>query len=144
MSAKDDVRALIEAYVAEAERLEREKKPGDGLMGLTPGPKDDPCHDRFAADLERLLGELASQRLSSGEVREALSLIYRAPLEHPQPLTAYWMLKAVHGMTCELAALLTREDAQRLREAYVRDYRPWDRLPSQKQALAALEKARKA
>lgn len=144
MSAVDAVRALYEAYIGEAERLERNRKPGDGLMGLSAGPKDDPCHDRFADDLKRLLRDIRAQEPSSGEVREMLSYIYHAPLEHPQPLTVYWMLKAVHGLTVDLAGLLAPADAQCLRDAYVKDYRRWDRLPSQKQALCALDSARKA
>lgn len=135
--------ALLGAYVAETERLEREKKPGDGLMGLSPGPKDDPCHDRFAQALEHLLLDIRAQAPPSGEVRDALDAIYRAPLDHPWPLSAHWMLKAVHGLTAPLTDLLTAEDARALYDAYTRDYPRWDRLPSQKQALRALDAARK-
>lgn len=135
--------ALLGAYIAETERLEREKKPGDGLMGLSPGPKDDPCHDRFAPALEHLLLDIRAQAPPSGEVRDALEAIYRAPLDHPWPLSAHWMLKAVHGLTAPLADLLTAADARTLYDAYARDYPRWDRLPSQKQALRALDAARK-
>ena len=135
--------ALLGAYIAETERLEREKKPGDGLMGLSPGPKDDPCHDRFAQALEHLLLDIRAQAPPSGEVRDALDAIYRAPLDHPWPLSAHWMLKAVHGLTAPLADLLTAADARALYDAYARDYPRWDRLPSQKQALRALDAARK-
>ena len=137
------IQALYEAYIAKAKQLERDRKPGDGLLGMTSGPKDDPCHKQFAADLEQLLQEMQASGPSSIEVKEALSYIYRAPLEHREPLTAYWMLQAVHGMTVELAGLLAAQDAQELRDAYVKDYRRWERLPAQQKALAALERARK-
>lgn len=138
-----DIQALYEAYIAKAEQLERDKKPGDGLLGLTSGPKDDPCHEQFAADLEALLKEMRARRPSSEEIREALAYVYRMPLEHRQPLTVYWMLQAVHGMTADLAELLAAQDAQALRDAYARDYRRWERLPAQRKALAALDRARK-
>lgn len=138
-----DIQALYEAYIAKAEQLERDKKPGDGLLGLTSGPKDDPCHEQFAADLEALLKEMRARRPSSEEIREALAYVYRMPLEHRQPLTVYWMLQAVHGMTVDLAELLAAQDAQALRDAYARDYRRWERLPAQRKALAALDRARK-
>lgn len=143
MSWMADIRALYEAYIAKAEQLERDKKPGDGLFGLTSGPKDDPCHDRFAAQLEALFREMRARSPSSAEVREMLAYVYRMPLEHREPLTVYWMLQAVHGMTADLAELLTAQDAQVLRDAYVKDYRRWERLPAQKKALAALDRARK-
>lgn len=135
------IQALYEAYIARAEQLERDRKPGDGLFGLSGGPKDDPCHDQFAADLEALLQEMLTQAPASADVREALAYMYRMPLEHRAPLTVYWMLQAVHGMTVELAGLLTAQDARALRDAYAKDYRRWERLPAQKKALAALDRA---
>ena len=143
MSGFDSIRALYDAYIAKAEQLERDRKPGEGLLGLSAGPKDDPCHDRFADELRLLLEDIPAGQPSSREVREMLSYMYRAPLEHRQPQTVYWMLQAVQGMTVGLIDLLTAEDARALRDAYVRDYRRWERLPVQKQALAALERASK-
>ena len=37
-----DVQDLIEAYAETAESLERNRKFGEGLFGITPGPADDP------------------------------------------------------------------------------------------------------
>lgn len=143
MSWLGDVRALYDGYIARAEQLEREKKIGDGLFGFPGGPKDDPCHDRFAGALERLLSDMARQRPASDEVREVLAYVFTAADAHREPRTVYWMLEAVHGLTADLAALLTQEDAQALRDAYVKSYPRWKRLPSQKKALAALDAARK-
>lgn len=141
MSWMAAIQRLYEAYIARAEQLERDRKPGDGLLGMSGGPKDDPCHDQFAAELERLVKDMAAQGPSSGEVRETLAYIYRAPLEHREPLTVYWMLQAVHGFTVELITLLSAEDARILRDDYAQSYRRWERLPVQKKALSALEKA---
>ena len=143
MSGLNDVRELYEGYIVKAEQLERDKKPGDGLFGLSSGPKDDPCHDQCAANLEQLLIDIARRHPSSGEVRDILAYIYNASLEHEEPKTVYWMFKAVHGMTVDLTEFLIEEDAQILRDAYVKNHPRWDRLPSQKSALAALDKARK-
>lgn len=143
MSWTAAIQALFESYIAEAEQLERDKKPGDGLLGMPGGPKDDPCHDQFIADLEQLLQDMLAQKPASGEVKEALGYIYHASLEHRQPLTVYWMLQAVHGMTENLIALLTPQDAQSLQNAYEKDYRRWERLPAQKKVLSALKRAQK-
>ena len=142
MTALDQVRALWEAYIAEAEQLERDRKPGAGIFGLTPGPKDDPCHGQFLLRAQALLGRMCAASPPSAEVREALAYIYRAPLEHPEPLTAYWSLQAIHGATAPLAALLDPADARALGDEYKKMYRRWERLPAMKEALAALEKRR--
>ena len=143
MSWLDDVRELYEGYIAKAEQLERDKKPGDGLFGLSGGPKDDPCHDQFAAGLEQLLSDMLRQHPSSGEVREVLSYIFNASAAHTQPKTVYWMLEAVHGMTVDLTGLLDETDARLLKDAYVKTHQRWNMLPSQKSALKALERASK-
>ena len=143
MSWTAAIQDLCASYIARAEQLERDRKPGDGLLGMSGGPKDDPCHDQFAADLEQLFRDMNAQTPSSAEVREALAYVYRAPLEHPEPLTVYWMLQAVHVFTIEPIALLSAEDARALRDDYQRSYRRWERLPAQKKVLSALERAAK-
>ena len=70
-----------------------------------------------------------------------LAYIYRAPSEHREPLTAYWMLQAVHGLTVPLIGFLDPSDARTLGEEYAGTYRRRDRFPAQKKALAALKKA---
>ena len=143
MNWLEEVRSLWEAYIAKTEQLERDKKPGAGIFGLTPGPKDDPCHGRFGEEAEALLGRMAAAEPDPEEIREVLAYIYRAPTEHREPLTAFWMLQAVHGFTAPLAEKLRPEDARALREGYERLYRRQDRFQPQKKALAALKKAEK-
>ncbi len=143
ISGKADVIALYDAYIADVERLEEKSSPADGLLGMGSSVKSDSRHDQFAADLEKLLHELCSGKPSSREAREILEFIYNVPRQYVQSHVVYWMLLAVHGLTVELVSYLTSEDAVALRDGYVRAYRPWERLPSQKKALAALDRARK-
>ena len=135
------IQALYEAYIEKTRQLERDKKLGDGWMGLKPGPKDDPCHGQFARDLEQALAALLAAEPSSVGTREVLAYIYRAPKTLTAPLTATWMFQAVHGLTAPLISRLDAADAQALRDEYKRLYRRWDRLPTQKKTLDALEKA---
>ena len=141
MTRLEELERLYGEYLARAHEAEANRKPLDGAFGFGKKSADDPCHDRFAQALEHLLLDIRAQAPPSGEVRDALDAIYRAPLDHPWPLSAHWMLKAVHGMTAPLADLLTAADARALYDAYARDYPRWDRLPSQKQALRALDAA---
>ena len=143
MAELGDVRALYEAYIAKVEQLVRDRKPGEGVFGLKGGPKDDPCHDRFAEDLGALLKAYAREEHTPAETRALLEYIYTVPLEHREPRSAYWMLMAVHGLCGELVERLTREDAGALRRRYAADYPPWERLPVQKKTLDALKKQAK-
>lgn len=143
MEYLDTVRQLYEAYLAKTEQLERDRKPGDGLFGMGSGPADDPCHDRFAEELEAVLGAMARDTLSSGQVRSVLEYIYRMPLENKENSLAYWMLLAVHNLTVELAQRLDAPDAEALWRDYRKKYPRWDRLPAQKRVLSVLDTGRK-
>ena len=143
MTGPAEIHALYREYLNEAERVERERKPGEGLFGLGKKPADDPCHERFAKALETALKDFAALEPDSPRVREVLSHIYRAPAEHREPLSAYWMLCAVHGFTLELIDRLDAEDAAALFNGYAKEFRRWERLPVQQQVYAALKRAAK-
>ena len=108
--------SLYEDYLSTVLRLERDRKLGDGIFGIRPGPADDPCHDRFAADLQGLLEELDSDGADSSLRREVMEKIFAAPLQSPDPKSSYWMLVAVQGLTRILISGLSSEDADALAE----------------------------
>ena len=47
MTGLDTIKKICGDYIAEAEELERKRKPADGLFGIGTKPADDPCHDRL-------------------------------------------------------------------------------------------------
>lgn len=138
----EDVKALYGDYLMQAAKLESERKVGDGLFGMGTKPSDDPCHDEFAKKLEALIGEFASADPTSAEVREVLSYIYNMPAEHREPLSSYWMLNAVQGLTLELTDKLSPEDAAALCKEFSKLYKRWERLPVQQKIYSALKKVR--
>lgn len=135
--------ALYETYIARVEQLERDAKPGAGWFGLPGGPKNDSCHGQFAGQVRELIGDLAAQGPTSAQARQALEYIFRAPEEHKNDQSLYWMFQAVHGMTEPLIACLDPDDARALFVSYAGQYRRWERLPAHKTALAALDRAQK-
>ena len=133
------ITALYDAYIEKVNELERTKKVTDGLLGITKGPKDDPCHDKFANDLEQLLKEFAAAEPSSGEVCALLEYMYSVPLDNRENHMIYWMFMAVHTLALDLIHCLDREDAEKLYQKYSSDYPRWERLPAQKKTLKELK-----
>ena len=139
MNDRAGIRPLYEDYIGTVERLERDRKPGEGLLGLKGGPADHPCHEQFAADLAAAVRGFAARGPAPAEAAETLSYMFRVPLEHPEPRSAYWMLIAVQGLALELTEYLTPADAGLLAEEYGRAFPRRERLPVQKKVLSALK-----
>lgn len=134
------VETLYREYIRKAEELEKNRRIGDGLFGLTPGPADDPCHGRFADDLEALLKECCAAAPSSAEAAEILRFLFAAPEAHREVKSLYWMLIAVQGLGQILAERLNASDAELLAGEYGARYPRRLRLPVQKQLLKTLER----
>lgn len=132
--------ALYNNYIDTVRELERNRKFGDGLFGIKPGPKDDPCHDRFAADVKRLLQDFRDTSPGSEECAALLRYIFTVPEAWREPACAYWMLIAVQGFGMDLIARLDPADAKALADSYDKAYPRRDRLPVQKQLLKRLQR----
>ena len=136
----DGLRACYEDYRDRVEELERGRKPGEGIFGMRGGPKDDPCHERFAQELRERFAAFAAESPASGEVRQVLDFVYTEPLRRPAPASGIWMLHAVQGLTLELIGLLEPGDAAALAVEYEKNYPRRLRLPAQKELLRQLKR----
>ena len=137
----EQVQELYEGYLAEFQRLEQGRQAGAGMFGLTNGPRNYPCHEQFAKDLERLLRE-TEETLSPDQAEELLEYILFAPQSRERD-AVYWMLIAVHGMTEGPAGRLDPAAAARLLERYEAVYPRRERLPVQMKAVSVLKKQAK-
>jgi hypothetical protein len=137
MESLDAIKKLYEDYLEETRRLQRERRPGEGLLyGRNPG--DDPCHDAFYRQLGQRLAAAAQE--TGCDAREILEFLYGAPPEYADNQLAYWMLLAVHGLTEDLILRLSPQDAEELYQRYRKAYPRSMRLPPQKRVLAALRR----
>ena len=134
------VEKLYSDYIRKAEELEKNRKIGEGLFGLTPGPADDPCHERFARELEELLKACTDSAPASEAAAEILRFQFQAPQAHQEPKSLYWMLIAVQGLGGALTDCLSPADAALLADEYGALYPRRLRLPVQKQLLKTLER----
>ena len=141
MNSAAAVRQLYLQYYADADAAVKKCGPADGLFGLGKKAADDPCHTAFFEALEKALAQFRQEEPDSGAVRALLSFIYEAPDTHREPVSAYWMLIAAHGLTAGLIGSLCREDAAALYDDYRSRYRRWERLPVQKDILQMLKQA---
>lgn len=141
----EEVISLYEAYLEEFYRLEQKRKPMEGAFGFGGGPKNYPCHERFAGDLEQWLQRFAVQSPSSREVGEVLRYIYfTAPEQGKTEPSVYWMLMAVHSLTTDLIRLADPADALSLYDEYRSAYPRRLRLPAQDKLLALLKERAKS
>lgn len=133
-----EIRRLYGEYISETERLEKDRKVTEGLMGIGRGLGTHPCHDRFSERLEQLLDSLAASAPSAPAVREVLAFMYDMPLKNRGNTLAFWMLQAVHSLTERLIGFLTPEDAAVLSARYGEAYPKSVRMPAQNKIAALL------
>lgn len=140
MSAINEIYDLYDAYIRKTEELNRNKKITDGLLGITKGPKDDPCHDQFIDDLQKKIAAFSDSQPASAEVYTLLDFMYTAPLSRRDDHMVYWMFMAVHTLAFDLIDRLCAEDAEKLYLQYMENYPRHEQLPAQKKTLKALKK----
>lgn len=133
------LRDRIREYLEKVETLEKNRKPAEGIFGLKGGPKDDPCHDRFAADLSGLFSDFSEREPESSEVCAVLQELFLAADAHRDVNTAFWMLLAVQGLGQELIERLSASDAALLYDSLKKTYPRRERFPVQKQLLEKLK-----
>ena len=128
-------------YARELEAGEKKQRVTDGLFGFGHSLKDDACHDRLDERLERTVKEIRDAGPTPMEAERAVKLLLM-PREKDFPQqSARWMLRAAERHALELIPFLDVPAAEKMLEEYSSRYRPWDRLPSQKQIIVALKRA---
>ena len=143
MTPLEKIQQLYRDYILQAEELEKNKRPTDGMFGLTRKPADDVCHEQFIQHLNALMAEFRLEGIASDQLRDVLEMVFFAAQTHREPASIYWMLIAAHSATPDMIPLLNREDAKALYDQYCRVYKRGTRLPVQKKLVKELEKAMK-
>lgn len=133
---------LYAAYRQELEEAARKHKPASGLFGVGHSIKDDACHERFD-EAVRKFAERAAGEAASGEALQIIRRLYTEADGNEYPLSAKWMMIAAERHILLLVPALTSADAAVLSAEYGKKYRPWNRLPAQREVFAALKKRAK-
>ena len=136
-----DLEQVFEAYRQEVEAYLRKSKPTDGLLGFGRSLKDDACHDRFDERIAQAVEKICQAAPDPDQAEKAIRMLISRTDLQAWPLAAQWMLRAIERHSLPLIPFLSREAASGLYREYADRYRPWDRLPVQKEVLKALKQA---
>ena len=126
-------------YREDLEKAQRRTKPTDGLLGFGRSLKDDACHDRFDERIEEAVASLCTLPPSPEDAEKAVRMLLLQE-RMDLPLSAEWMLRAAERHALSLIPFLAPPAASQILADYQKRYRPWDRLPKQKEVLQALKK----
>ena len=135
----DALREAYRVYRREVDDCLKKQKPTDGLFGFGRSLATDACHDRFDRMLADAVHALRDAELSADEAETAVRLILEPSDGREWPQAAQWMLRAAERHTLELIPFLSPEGAARFAAAYAARYKPWDRLPAQREVYRALK-----
>ena len=130
--AFSDYRQAIAAY-------EKKRKPTDGLLGFGHSLQDEACHEKLDERVEQVVSDICRLHPAPGDAEQAVKLLLAREDMPAWPLAAQWMLRALERHSLPLIPFLSRETAQALLKRYAAAYKPWDRLPVQKQVFKALK-----
>ncbi len=136
-----ELEQIFADYRRDLEECEKKAKPTDGLFGFGHGVKDDACHARLDNRVKENIEKIRLLRPSPDEAERAVRLLHRSDIP-AWPLSAQWMLRAVERHSLPLIPFLSPEAAAVLLKEYESRYRPWDRLPVQKEICKALKARR--
>ena len=140
---EEHIAALEQAFAAYRQDLEESEKKHrltDGLFGFGSSLKDDPCHERLDRRVEKTVARMASCSPSPESAECALQMLLLRDRRESWPLSAEWMLCAIERHSIPLIPFLSPEKAAVLMKEYAARYKPWDRLPAQKQVLRELKR----
>ena len=138
-----DLHQLYQQYISHALSLESKRQPGQGLLGMGSKPADDPCHETFVKAAEEAAAALALTRPQGETLLSLLRLIFRVPEEHRDTLSLYWTLVAAQRCALPLIPLLSPGNARVLLKEFGRLFRPWQRMPVQKEVMQLLSRQQK-
>ena len=139
----EQLKACYAAYLAAAEKAEKNKSTWNGAFGLGVSTKDHPCHDAFYESMEGWCEGFLAKKPSRAEAEEAVRFIFETSEAYRGKLT-YWYMYAAHGFTRPIIPLVSAEFAKEMRVWYNERNPRQDRMPVQREVFKLLKKQEKA
>ena len=131
---------IIETYIEELDKAEKNRKPGSGLFGIGHGPGDYPCHEEMDRQVAELAEEIAEGDAAADEIAEIVKPVLQAEESRPWPEAARWAVMATQRHVLPLIARMSAADRETMLAWYEKAYPKRRRMPLQKQILEELKK----
>lgn len=136
----DRFQGIIEQYIEDFEKAEKNRKPGSGLFGFGQGPGDYPCHEKMDKQVGELCREAAEDDSGADETAALVKAVLQSEKSRQWPEAARLAVMAVQRHTIPLISRMSPEDRKELLSWYWKAYPRHRRLPVQKQIIRELEK----
>ncbi len=141
---EDQLAALEQAFLDYRQDLKnclKKSRLTDGLLGFGHSLKDDSCHDRFDEHVQQAVQEICASDPTPETAEKAVRRLLLPEGDPAQnwPLAAEWMLGAIERHSLPLIPFLPKEAAADILQSYAGRYKPWNRLPVQKDIIKALK-----
>ena len=138
MEKNQTMEEMFRKYCDEVANLMKGAKPFAGMFGFGSGPKDNPCHERFIADLNREAERMAAEPVSPEEAKKTVSFLLSLQQTCERDNLVYWTCMAAHGAAVHLIPLLLPEDAEALCKQYNAMLPRRMRMPLQEKVMKML------
>ena len=138
----EQLKACYAAYLAAAQKAEKNKSGWNGAFGIGASTKDHPCHDDFYEAMERWSEDFLKKGPTQAEAEEAVRFIFETSEAHRGELT-YWYMYAVHGFTRPLIPMVSAGFAGEMRVWYNDRHPRVERMPVQREVFNLLKKQEK-
>ena len=139
----EQLKACYAAYVAAAEKAEKNKSQWNGAFGIGASTKDHPCHDDFYESMEAWCEGFLAKKPSRDQVEEAVRFIFEMSEAYRGKLP-YWYMYAAHGFTRPIIPMVSPEFAKKIRVWYNDKNPRQDRMPVQREVFKLLKKQERA
>lgn len=139
----EQLKACYAAYLAAAEKAEKNKTSWNGAFGIGTSTKDHPCHDDFYEAMEVWCQAFLAKNPTQAQAEEAVRFIFETSEAYRGKLT-YWYMYAAHGFTRPLIPLVSSQFAAQIRVWYNERHPRQDRMPVQREVFKLLKKQERA
>lgn len=139
----EQLKACYAAYVAAAEKADKNKSQWNGAFGFGVSTKDHPCHDDFYGAMEVWCRAFMEKKPSREEAEEAVRFILETSEAYRGKLP-YWYMYAAHGFARPIIPLVSAEFAREMRVRYNENNPRPDRMPVQREVFKLLKKQERA
>ena len=139
----EKLKSCYENYLAEAEKVWKNRPAWDGVLGIGSSSKDHPCHIAFYESVENWVSDFLANDPKEEIAEAAMAFVLQTSEMHKGEFP-YWTLFAAHGLMHPLVSLVSPRFAGQMRVWYDEKLLRRDRLPVHKELYKLLKKRERA